>query len=104
MNPEWLQLALGPLGALVIALGVGVGVARELRRKHAGEISRLETLLAERTRECAELRALLQTEHAARLEDAKATTGTLLALNDRIHRTLDNLEALTRGTRPPTPP
>ena len=104
MNPEWLQLAIGPAGALVIALTAAVLAGKELRRKHMAEVKRLEQLLAERTGECEQCRAQLQAEHAARLDDAKATTATLLSLNDRIHQTLDNLEALTRGTRPPNPP
>jgi hypothetical protein len=96
-----MQLALGPAGALVVALSFAVLAGRELRRKHQAEVLRLEALLTSRTAECAQTRDQLAAEHAARLEDAKATTTTLLALNDRIHKTLDSLEALTRGTRPP---
>ena len=102
MTPEWLQLAIGPAGALAIALTFAVLVGKELRRKHAAEVQRLERLLTERTTECATTRAELAAEHVARLEDAKATTRTLLDLNDRIHRTLDGLEALTRATGPRT--
>jgi len=106
VTPEWLQLVVGPAGALVLAVIFGAAAAKELRMKHAEQVETLRASLKYRHQELAELRAQLQAEHAARLDDAKATTQTLLELNDRIHRTLDGLEALTRvsGTRPRTRP
>lgn len=107
MTPDWLQLVIGPVGALVLAIVYGAGAVKELRAKHAEQIQQLTDSREVRIKELAELRCQLQQEHAARLEDAKATTRTLLDLNDRIHRTLDTLETLTRsrttGTTPPTP-
>lgn len=103
---DWWALALGPLGALVIALTAALYSARELRRVQAERVDRLEQMLANRRTECEQLRGQLQAEHANRLEDAKTTTRTLLDLNDRIHKTLDGLEALTRATgrTRPSPP
>ena len=104
MTPEWFQLVIGPAGALVLAVLFGAGAAKELRKKHAEQIETLRAALARRVEELCQVRAQLEAEHAARLLDAKATTKTLLDLNDRIHRTLDALDSLTRpsGTRTPT--
>ncbi len=96
MTEAWLQLVLGPLGALVLAVSIGVAALRELRRKHAQELQWLTDALRQREQENASLQEKLDTEHAARLKDAHDMTDTLLALNDRIHQTLDRLETLTR--------
>lgn len=105
MIPDWLQLVIGPAGALVLAVLYGWGAVKELRAKHSEQIAQLLESRDLRIKELTECRTQLQNEHAARLQDARETTRTLLDLNDRIHRTLDGLEALTRiGTRTPTRP
>ena len=110
---EWVQMALGPLGGLVMAVAATVVLVRELRQRWAEEFTRLEKALSERAEECRALQAKLQDEHEQRLLDAKATTETLLALQARVHQTLDNLETLARraggelpttGRTNPTPP
>ena len=106
MTPDWLQLVIGPAGALVLAVIFGAAAAKELRKRHDEELAALRASLLRREVDLTQARAQLEAEHAARLGDAKATTQTLLDLNDRIHQTLDTLETLTRmsGTRIPTPP
>jgi len=99
VDPDWISLVLGPLGALVLSVTLLATLLRELRRKHQAELARLDSLLAERAREVSELSDRLTEEHAGRLADARETTRTLMDLNDRIHQTLERLETLTRPRR-----
>lgn len=97
---EWVQAILGPVGALVFAATATIVLVRELRKRAAEELARLEQALAGRVEECQALAAKLEAEHAGRLDDARRTTETLLSLTDRIHQTLDKLESLARKQSP----
>lgn len=79
MQPTW-ELLLGPYGCLV-AMVAAVAV--------------LWIKLQARDRE-------LAAEHAARLEDAKRYTETLLKVTRGLHHAVDRLATLTtNGTKPP---
>lgn len=80
------SLAAGPYGALALCLSAIVWLVAQWQK----------------------CRAALQAEMAARLDDSKATTESLLALNDRIHLTIAQLSAIAKSLRPgaslpPTP-
>ena len=71
---EALDLAIGPYGALSLTLAAVVYLAVQWQK----------------------CRAALAREMAARLEDSKCTTDTLLALNDKIHKTIAQLGTIAR--------
>lgn len=86
------DLLLGPLGALVAAMGAVVWLVRTWR----AEVAQLR----------AEIRCeqeKLMAEHDARLADAKATTEVMMALNDRSHDVIRKLWEMYRQKNPPSP-
>jgi hypothetical protein len=89
MPADWLNQAMGPLGALVLTLAGLLWVVRQWRAD-------VKTL-AEK----------LETEHEARLEDARANTQAMLELNDRAHATVRDLadiaDRLQRSSLRPPP-
>jgi Skp family chaperone for outer membrane proteins len=93
---DWVQQAIGPLGALAIAVPTAALALREVKQRYQAEVDRLKE---EHKAKCAELdatRKALADETAARLADAKASSAALLAVYDRVHATLDGLEDWVR--------
>jgi hypothetical protein len=88
MTEEILAQALGPVGALVLALAGLLWVVRQWRAD-------VRTLAAK-----------LELEHKSRLEDARKNTQAMLELNDRTHATVAELAAIAdrlqrASSRPP---
>lgn len=84
---EWLELVLGPLGALVLAVSASYVMAREIRKRHAKEVDWLRSRLEETDKE-------LDAERTARVQDAKDAGRDLLELSDRFHVTLQHLDTV----------
>jgi len=99
---QWLQLVMGPLGALAVSLAVGSLALRELHRRHQVEVARFEAQVEYQRDQLAEMTASLKDANSQRIADAAATTQTLMLLNDRIHETVDHLsEMKDRSQVPP---
>ena len=81
MTDAILQQALGPFGALALALAGLLWVVRQWR----ADVRTLATKLEQ--------------EHQARLEDAKTATEAMLELNDRAHQTVAQLAEIAERLR-----
>jgi alkylation response protein AidB-like acyl-CoA dehydrogenase len=93
---EWLQLVLGPLGALALAVTAAVVMTRELGRRHSAEVQWLRDEIARLQVSVRETRAQLDAEQIARVRDAKSSNAAILEVSDRVHSTICRLEDLVQ--------
>jgi hypothetical protein len=101
---EWVELAMGPMGALALAVPLAVVLLRRLDSRYADELVALRAENSSLRADVTESRKALEVEHGARLADAKESTKSLLGVYERVHETLDGLEALVKADRAKSEP
>ena len=93
---DWLEVALGPVGALALAVPTAAYALRKVEARYESELATVRAALTKCEGELDDARSALAAETQARLADAKAASASLLAVYDRVHATLDGLEDFVR--------
>lgn len=100
---DWLSQAIGPVGALAIAVPTAALALRKVEQRYQAELDALRAQYVRCQSELEGARKALADETQARLADAKASSAALLAVYDRVHATLDGLEDWVRKQLGKTP-
>lgn len=99
---NWLESALGPAGALALAVPVAAIALRKLEARWTAEVAdrdaRIRELVAERQR----LDDRLAQAAVERVAAEQRSAESLLKVYERVHTTLDGLEPVLRESIRPT--
>lgn len=93
---DFLEIALGPVGALALAVPTAAYALRKVENRYESELTLIKDSLARAETELEDARRCLAAETQARLADAKEASASLLAVYERVHATLDGLEDFVR--------
>ncbi len=101
---DWLTVASGPMGALALAVPLAAVLLRRLDSRYAEELAAARAEITALKIEIAAARKSLEDEASARLADSKENARAMLGIYERVHETLDGLEALVKADRSKSEP